>query len=139
MSADTPLRQLIADHRLVLAEVARAAGLSDPVAIDLDEFATPLLKQSRRGPVLPLAGVRFSPDDCSNSWATSFTAVGRADYRRLYRIARRCRRDVEPPAQPPVMPPEQFETLWKNTVGYLEPANLRRIRRYGGRAKRGVL
>jgi hypothetical protein len=172
MSAETPLQQLIADHRLVLDEVARAAGFADPVAIDLDEFFAPLLKQSRRGPVLPLGGVlvrdwdpdnyttyagiqlgirlyeiqgvrfavvRFNPDEYTNSWATSFTAVSRADYRRLYRIARRCRRDAEPPATPPVMPPEKFDTLWTNTVGYLEPANLRRIRRYGGRAKRGVL
>jgi SpoVK/Ycf46/Vps4 family AAA+-type ATPase len=37
------------------------------------------------------------------------------------------------------MPPEQADLLWKNTIGYLEPANLRRIKAYGGRAKRGVL
>jgi cell division protease FtsH len=65
--------------------------------------------------------------------------VGRADYRRLYRIALRCRRDDEPPSSRPVLPKDQAELLWKNTIGYLDRKNLRTIKSYGGRAKRGVL
>jgi SpoVK/Ycf46/Vps4 family AAA+-type ATPase len=38
-----------------------------------------------------------------------------------------------------VLPPEQLALLWKNTIGYLEGETLRRIRAYGGRAKRGVM
>jgi hypothetical protein len=68
-----------------------------------------------------------------------FTAVDRRDYRRLYRIALRCRRVAERPNVAPVLPQEQLDLLWKNTIAYLEPANLRRIKEYGGRAKRGVL
>jgi hypothetical protein len=68
-----------------------------------------------------------------------FTVVGRKDYRRLYRAALRCRRCAEGPNVPPVLPPEQLDLLWKNTIAYLEPANLRRIKEYGGRAKRGLL
>jgi SpoVK/Ycf46/Vps4 family AAA+-type ATPase len=34
---------------------------------------------------------------------------------------------------------EQLDLLWKNTVGYLEPENLKRYVQYGCRAKRGVL
>jgi cell division protease FtsH len=68
-----------------------------------------------------------------------FVAVSRANYHRLYRIALRCRRDHEPPSPPPVLPQEQLDLLWQNTIGYLEAANLERIKAYGGRAKRGVL
>lgn len=68
-----------------------------------------------------------------------FTAVGRADYGRLYKIALRLRRDAEPIAVPPVLAADQLEVLYKNTIGYLETANLTRIRAYGGRAKRGIL
>ena len=37
------LKHYTAEHRYLLAEAGRAAGLADPVAIDLDEFAVPLL------------------------------------------------------------------------------------------------
>jgi hypothetical protein len=83
--------------------------------------------------------IRGVSNDQQNQWGLDFFAVDRKDYRRLYKTALRCRRDYEPPSQPPVLPPEQSDLLWKNTIGYLEPANLRRIRQYGGRAKRGVL
>jgi hypothetical protein len=91
-----------------------------------------------------IEGVRFAcvechHDDRKNMWGLCFYAVDRKDYHRLYRIAKRCRRDSEPSSPPPVLPAAQAEVLWKNTIGYLEPANLRRIKQYGGRAKRGVL
>jgi hypothetical protein len=83
--------------------------------------------------------VRFPYHDRRNWNGLDFVAVDRKDYRRFYKIALQCRRDAEPSSAPPVLPPEQTEALWKNTIGYLEPANLRRITAYGGRAKRGVL
>jgi hypothetical protein len=83
--------------------------------------------------------VRFLHNDRLNGWGLDFVAVDRADYRKLYRIALRCRRDNEPAAVPPVLPQEQLDQLWRNTVGYLEGTNLEQIRAYGGRAKRGVL
>jgi hypothetical protein len=83
--------------------------------------------------------VRFVPKDHLNGWGLDFVAVDQKDYRRLYQIALRCRRDHEPPSAPPVLPQEQLDQLWKNTIGYLEAANLDRIKAYGGRAKRGVL
>jgi hypothetical protein len=85
------------------------------------------------------ARVRFAHSEQSNGWGLDFVAVDRKDYRKLYRIALRCRRDFEPPSKPPVLPPEQAEQLWKNTIGYLDRTNLRRIKAYGGRARRGVL
>jgi cell division protease FtsH len=85
------------------------------------------------------ARVRFSFNDRLNGWGLDFVAVDQKDYRRLYQIALRCRRDDEPPAVPPVLPSEQLDQLWNNTIGYLEGVNLERIRAYGGRAKRGVL
>jgi hypothetical protein len=83
--------------------------------------------------------VRFAHSDQLNGWGLDFVAVDGKDYRRLYKVALRCRRDFEPPSEPPVLPEEQATQLWKNTIGYLDPANLRRIKAYGGRAKRGVL
>jgi hypothetical protein len=83
--------------------------------------------------------VRFAFHDRRHWGGLDFVAVDRKDYSRLYRIALRCRRDFEPPTPPPVLPDDQAELLWRNTIGYLEPANLQRIKAYGGRAKRGVL
>jgi hypothetical protein len=83
--------------------------------------------------------VRAHVSDQANVWGLDFVAVDRKDYRRLYRIAQRRRRDSEPPTVPPVLPTEQLDLLWKNTIGYLEGPNLSQIKAYGGRAKRGVL
>jgi hypothetical protein len=83
--------------------------------------------------------VRFPFDEQTNCIGFNFVAVDRRDYRRLYKIALRRRRDAEPPSLRPVLPADQAEAIWKNTIGYLEPANLRRIKRFGGRARRGVL
>jgi len=166
------LKHYAADHRYLLSAAGRAAGLTDPVDIDLDEFAEPLLKKARRGPLVPIDGVLVRDWDPDNRrtylgaqlglrlydidgvrfasvgfnyhdkrhWSgLSFYAVDRTDYLRLYRVALRCRRDAEPPSPPPVLPEEQLEQLWRNTIGYLDRANLRRIKKYGGRARRGVL
>lgn len=168
----SPLEQYAADHRHLMQVVAREAGFTHPVAIDVDEFYAPLLKAARKGPVLPVDGVlvrdwdpdnrRFAPgfqigmrsyhvdgvrfvrvrfhyEDRPNLWGLDFIAVYERDYRRLYRIALRCRRDSEPPSQAPVLPQDQLDLLWKNTIGYLEGTNVDRIKAYGGRAKRGVL
>src|SRR5262249_24769613 len=43
------------------------------------------------------ARVRFMHNDRANCWGLDFVAVDQKDYRRLYRIALRCRRDDEPP------------------------------------------
>jgi cell division protease FtsH len=83
--------------------------------------------------------VRFPYHDRRHWGALDFVAVDRRDYRRLYKIAVRRRRESEPRSQPPVLPPDQSDLLWKNTIGYLHPANLSRIQAYGGRARRGVL
>jgi hypothetical protein len=85
------------------------------------------------------ARVCFHHHHYYNGPGLNFVAVDKKDYRRLYKIAVRCRRNDEPPCKPPVLPQEQQELLWKNTIGYLDCANLDRIKAYGGRAKRGVL
>jgi hypothetical protein len=169
---ETSLQEYAADHRRLLEILVQEADFADPVAIDLDEFASPVLKNARKGVLLPVEGVlvgNWDPDNrqfapgiqlgirlyeiegirfarvCfnhqqeKNFWGQDFYAVSRQDYLRLYRIALRCRRTYEEPCLPPVLPQEQAEALWKNTICYLEPANLRRIKGYGGRAKRGVL
>ncbi|HEY7329062.1 MAG TPA: ATP-binding protein [Gemmataceae bacterium] len=84
------------------------------------------------------ARVRFGHSDNLNCWGLDFAVVDGKDYRRLYKIALRCRRDNKPPCAP-ILPQDQLDLLWKNTIGYLESGNLQRIKAYGGRAKRGVL
>ena len=83
--------------------------------------------------------VHFPYDGGLGYYASDFFVAARRDYGRLYRVALRCRRDAEPPSRPPILPKEQLDLLWKNTIGYLDRANLRQIRAYGGRAKRGLL
>jgi hypothetical protein len=90
-------------------------------------------------------GVRFvdvqmDMDNHADASALSFIAVAKADYRKLYRRARRAQRKVETiQVQPPILAAHLKETLWQNTIGYLERTKLRRIRLYGGRPRRGVL
>lgn len=166
------IEEYTADHRTLLAEAAKAAGIADPVAITLDDYHHPVLAAAVRGPVLPVAGmfvrdwdrdhrksqvgvrfgvrpytlggVRFarcSADFHSDQYNTAydFFVVARADYRALYRLAVRAKRESVKPGLPPVLPPEHLATLRQNTLGYLDRANLRRIKELGGRAKRGLL
>ncbi len=166
------LKNYTAEHRYLLDVVRAQAGIANPVVINLDEFAVPLLKAARKGELLPIDGVlvrdwcpdnrkltpgvqlglrryeiegipfvrvRFPYHDHRHWGGLDFYAVDRKDYRRLYRVALRCRRDMEPEGEAPVLPDEQARQLWQNTIGYLDPCNLRRIREYGGRPKRGVL
>jgi hypothetical protein len=172
MLSQTLLQQSFQDHRFLLAEAGRLAGIDDPVAIEPDVFLTPLLTHARRGPVLPIDGVlvrdwdphgrrtslgvylgarRYEIEGITfvrvqsrvnfdqSSALIDFLAVARADYRRLYRLALRHQAQVYDEAAPPVMPAELRSNLWKNTIGYLDESNLRRIREYGGRPKRGLL
>jgi hypothetical protein len=71
--------------------------------------------------------------------AYDFLVVSRADYLSLFRFAVRASREREASGPPPVMAADQFETLRQNTLGYLDRANLKRIKDLGGRAKRGLL
>ena len=41
---ESQLKQYTADHRYLLDTAARAAGFTDPVAVDMDEFYEPLVK-----------------------------------------------------------------------------------------------
>src|SRR5262245_23879687 len=151
MEMPSQMLRYVADHRLVLEQVAAAAGFAEPVAVDLDEFREPLLAKARRGPVLPLcgvlvrdwdpdfrrsdpgapfgmrayevSGVRFVQVHFDPTWELRFalshlTVVDRKDYRKLYRIALRCRRDQEPPVDPPVLAPAVRQALWENSIGY---------------------
>jgi hypothetical protein len=54
---NSDLKRYSADHRYLLDQAARAAGMSDPVAVDMDEFYVPLIKASRRCELLPIDGV----------------------------------------------------------------------------------
>lgn len=166
------LQQYTADHRYLMAVVAREAGFVEPVAIDLGDFYQALTQAAIKGKLLPFDGVLirqweadkprrfgfqlglrfyeiqgirfvrvcFPFDNGKNHQAFNCTVVDRKDYRRLFQIALRCYRELEEePSPPPVLPPEQADVLWQNTVGYLDTSNLNRIRRYGGRPRRGVL
>jgi hypothetical protein len=83
--------------------------------------------------------VRFGYENQKNGWGFNFAAVDRKNYPQLYKLALHYRRHAEPPSRPPVLAAGQSEQLWQNTIGYLEPRNLKQIKEYGGRAKRGLL
>lgn len=167
-----PLAQATADHRTLIQAAAEAAGITDPIAVDLDEFQSVILQHAIRGALVPVQGVlirdwdrshpRYWPgvnfglrlytlDDirlarCVAEYDSDqlpsyfdFFVVARADYTRLYRKALRLRRAAAPATRPPVLPEALLRSLHRNTLGYLERDNLRRIRELGGRPRRGVL
>jgi len=53
----TPLEAYTRDHQALLKRAAEAVGLTDPIAIDLSEYALPLLTNSVRGALYPVGGV----------------------------------------------------------------------------------
>jgi hypothetical protein len=76
------LKQYAADHRLLLESVAREAGFTHPIALDLDEFHAPLVKAARRGPLLPIEGVLVRDWDPDNRHTNPGVQIGL----RLYEI-----------------------------------------------------
>ena len=68
-----PLAQVTADHRTLVEAAAQAAGIADPVAVDLDEFRNVVLKHALRGRLLPLHGVLVR--DWDRSWTRYWPGV----------------------------------------------------------------
>ena len=83
--------------------------------------------------------VQFNFDFDLDSNGLSFWAVDRANYCRLYKIARYLAEREELECIEPVLHREQADNLWNNTISFLDSARLKRIKAYGGRARRGVL
>jgi cell division protease FtsH len=170
----TPLPTAVyhADFHTLVRAAADAAGLADPLAVELDEFETALLESATAGPIRPIDGVlvrRWEVNRGKTScpvqygcrayrldgvpfarvwaalpldrmtWGYNFAVVGRADYPRLYRLAVKLHRAKSANPVEPVMDAAQRRALWQNTIRFLEPANLQRVKEYGGRAKRGLL
>jgi cell division protease FtsH len=52
-----PLFQVSSDYRELVQAAASAAGIADPIAVVLDEFEDPILRQARRGPFIPIHGM----------------------------------------------------------------------------------
>ena len=88
---------------------------------------------------IPLAKVTAGTDQNAADHAYDFYVVSRADYVRLFRLTVRAMRERDRPTVPPVMPAGQLEALRRNTLGYLDGKNLKRIKELGGRARRGLL
>lgn len=168
----TPLQQYAADHQFLTAEAAKAADIPDPIAVDFDSYAVPILKKAVRGPVLPLAGalvrdwdrgwpqywpgvvfgarvytfhgIRFArvyahADDTLPACGHQFFVLPRSQYQRFYRLAVLAERDANPPGPPPVLPTDLLDAIRRNTLTFLDPDHLTRIRELGGRPKRGLL
>src|SRR5947209_1707851 len=76
-----PLAQVTADHRQLVEAAARAAGIADPVAVDLDDYQYVILQNAVRGPFVPLDGVMIRAWD--RSWVRHFpgTRFGLRQYR----------------------------------------------------------
>ncbi len=165
------IARFASDHRDLVAAAATAAGLTDPVAFDPDEYEDSLLEASIKGEVRAVGGVlirdwdrdniktqsgvnygcrvyrasgiRFARVNAHGALDKSYTGyhfylVSRADYLPLYRHAVSLKRDRATVAEP-VMSADYRRALFQNTLQFLEPDHLRRIKSYGGRAKRGLL
>src|SRR6516162_8893608 len=74
------LHQYAADHHFLLETVAREAGFTSPVAVDMDEFYTPLVKAARRGPLLPIEGVLVRDWDPDNRRSAPGLQIGMRFY-----------------------------------------------------------
>src|SRR6516225_7518732 len=79
---NSQLQQYAADHRFLLETVARQVGFEAPVAVDMDEFYTPLVKAARRGALLPIEGVLVRDWDPDNRKTSPGFQIGM----RLYDI-----------------------------------------------------
>ena len=66
----TPLQQYTADHRYLLEAVSTAAGIDDPIAVQLDAFHHPLLTKATRGAIVPIDGmmIRDWDPDHRKTW-----------------------------------------------------------------------
>ncbi len=169
----TPLESYTRDHAALLARAAEVAGLTDPIAIDLSEYAPALLTNSVRGGLFPVGGalvrdwagtarktypgvdfgvrayrartgtpfayVSAVPDDNLSYFGYRFYCVSRRDYQSLYRWAVRCHKVRHPAGEPPVADADTLAAIRRNTVDYLRADNLKRIKAFGGRPKRGLL
>jgi cell division protease FtsH len=87
---------------------------------------------------ITFARIVAAVDQVKDDSGYQFFVVSRADYLRLYRIAVRAMRSSQP-GPPPVLPAAVLETIRQNTLGFLDPQHLKRIRALGGRPKRGLL
>lgn len=163
------LEQYTANHRHILDAVAKATGITDPVAFVPSGLYYPLVQNAIRGPLLPIDGVltrdwigvsrRYWPGvqfgirqysvegitfarcvaPFGQAGSYDFFIVSKADYLKLFKQAIKSHRTKEPEGEPPVLLTEQLETLKQNTLGFLDRKNLQRIKDLGGRAKRGIL
>ena len=88
---------------------------------------------------IPLARVVAGTDQHAAEHTYDFYVAARADYVRLFRLTLRAMRERDKPTVPPVMPADQLEALRRNTLGYLDAKNLKRIKELGGRPRRGLL
>jgi cell division protease FtsH len=88
---------------------------------------------------ITFARVHFGPDTSLHAHGLQLFVVDRSQYGKLFRIALELKRQPEVEVARPVMPDTHEQVLWQNTIKFLEPENLARIKQYGGRAKRGLL
>lgn len=91
-----------------------------------------------------LEGIRFATvdadfEDSMRHGLREILIVGRADYAKLFRLGKRLAKVDNSGSLAPVLTDAVKDTLWRNTIGYLEPRNLERIRAFGARPKRGLL
>src|SRR5712664_3883501 len=137
---DDPVAFNADNHYAALLKAARkgrAFAIDGVLVYDWDPSARKAFPGVKLGGRLyEIAGVRFGVvqfnfDFGIEEAATNFIAVERSNYRRLYRMARRCLEDAEPGSAPPVLPRAHADALWENTIGYLESDRLERIRAFG--------
>lgn len=88
---------------------------------------------------IPFVHVSFNYAYTQIAGAFDFVVVERKNHARLYRAAIRCVKLRQQKTESPILHAKQKETLWDNTIGFLDRPNMGEILKYGGRGRRGVL
>jgi len=131
MLAESKRRQLVPINDMLVRSWDRSQGIMfGQVAIGIQ--------------VYELGGIKFAYVSARYDHNTAieflcFFVVNAANYTKLFKLALQAKKRREPYTAPPTMPDEQFQQLWRNTIGFLSDRNINTIKKYGGRARRGLI
>lgn len=76
----TPMQSFSADFRALIDRAARAGDLSEPIAVDFDEFSGSIMRNARKGAMVPIDGVLIREWSTSSRRESSHVRLGMRCY-----------------------------------------------------------